>query len=288
MEIIYTRKTKNLAEAVSEKMSLSAFPVNVRQFNNGEISVSLRKPFHRAVVMASTETNNDWIELFLLLDALRNSTNVILFLSYMGYSRQDQQLANESFAAGLFPRLLEQVNVSRCIVMDNHSEPMFRIPTQHISACSIFEKDISEKYASDQIVVVSPDLGGVRRAFNIARSLNCEFAICNKAKNVFGDLKRVDHLGNVNGKICILVDDIVDSGSTLCRASEELIKAGSQGVVAYCTHGILSDGSIEKIEKSHISEIVLTDSIHRSEKLPKKFRKLSIGLLIIDAIQNIW
>ena len=286
MEIIYTKKTKKLAESISEKMSVSAFPINVRQFYNGEISVSLRKPFHNAVVIASTETNDDWIELFLLLDALRSSANVILCLSYMGYSRQDQQLANESFAAGLFARLLENMNISRCIVVDNHSEPLFRIPTQHISTQIIFEKDISRKYVADQIVVVAPDLGGVHRAYNIAKSLKCEFAICNKAKSVFGDLKRVDHIGSVNGKICILIDDMIDSGATLCYASESLTKAGSRGVAAYCTHGVLSNGSIEKIKKSQISEVVLTDSIQKTDELSEKFRRLSIDSLIIDAIKS--
>lgn len=287
MEIIYTKKTEKLAKTVSEKTSFSAFPINVRRFNDGEIAVSLRKTFHDVVVIASTETNDDWIELFMLLDALRNSSNVILCLSYMGYSRQDMQFTNESFAAGLFPKLLENMNISRCIIIDNHSEPLFRIPMIHLSAQSIFEKDIAAKYTSNQVVIVSPDLGGVHRAYNIAKSLQCDFVICNKAKNVFGELKRVDHIGSVKDKICILIDDMIDSGATLCHASENLVNSGSRGVVAYCTHGVLSNGSIEKIEKSHISEIVLTDSIHKVENLSGKFRKLSIDSLIVEAIQCI-
>lgn len=287
MEIVYTKKTEKLARSVAEKMSFSAFPINIRQFNNGEISVSLRKSFHDVVVIASTETNDDWIELFMLLDALRNSSNITLCLPYMGYSRQDQRSVNESFAAGLFPKLLETMNISQCIVIDNHNEPLFRIPIMHLSVQDIFEKDISEKYESSKIVIVSPDLGGVRRAYNIAKSLQCEFAICNKAKNVFGELKRVDHIGSVKDKICVLIDDMIDSGATLCYAADSMIKSGSRGVVAYCTHGVLSNGSIERIEKSHISEVILTNTICKAENLSGKFRKLSIDSLIVDAIQCI-
>jgi phosphoribosylpyrophosphate synthetase len=125
VDVIYTNKTKDLSESIAKKMSKSAFSINTRNFNHGAISVSLQKRFHDAVVIATTETNDDWIELFFLLDALKDSSNITLCLTYMGYSRQDQQLQNESFASGLFTRLLEQMNISRCIVVDNHSRPFF-------------------------------------------------------------------------------------------------------------------------------------------------------------------
>jgi ribose-phosphate pyrophosphokinase len=287
MEIIHTKNSKELAKSLAKELSFSTFSSNMRHFNNGEISVSVPKYFHDVIVVSSTVSNEDWIELFLLLDALRDVENVILCMPYMGYSRQDIQNQNESFGAGLFSRLLETMNISRCILLDNHSEPFIRIPALHISAEKIFTADISGKYSSENIVVVSPDIGGAYRADAISKALGCGFAMCNKAKNVFGELKKTDVAGNVANKICILVDDIIDSGATLCYASGALMNAGSKAVVAYSTHGILSKGSIERLEKSDIAEIILTDSVGNTENLSAKFKKLSIASLIAEAIRCI-
>jgi ribose-phosphate pyrophosphokinase len=287
MEIIYTRNSEAIAKLVAKELSSSAFSANVRSFSDGEICVSLGKTFRDVVVIAATPNHDAWIELLLLLDALRNAKRVTLCMTYMGYARQDKQQENESFGAGLFARLLESANLSNCFIIDNHGEPLLRVPTFHLSARQIFEIDVARRYSPDQIVVVSPDIGGAHRADAFSRSLKCDFANCNKARNVFGELKKVNRLGNVNNKICILVDDMVDSGATLCYASELLLKSGSNGVVAYCTHGVLSDGSVERLEKSAITEVVLTDSIACPQRLPIKFRKLSISSLIAEAIRCI-
>ncbi len=285
--IVYTKKVSKLAKSVADKLSIVASPACVRVFNNKEISVSVSKGFNHVIVMASTETNDDWIELFLLLDAIRNANDVTLCLPYMGYSRQDKQIENASFATNLFSKFLESMKLSRCILLDNHSEPLIRIPTQHISTQIIFEKDIAEKYHPEQTVIVSPDFGRARRAYNISKGLKCDFIICNKDKNVFGELKKIRYTGEVTNKICVVIDDIIDSGSTLKHVSEVLLDSGCKAVVAYCTHGFFSNGAIENLEKSSISEIVITNSICRFEKLPQKFRKLSIDSLIVDAIQCI-
>ncbi|GHU12055.1 ribose-phosphate pyrophosphokinase [Alphaproteobacteria bacterium] len=287
MEIVYCRNSKDLAKSVAQKLTIPAFYSNIRCFNNKEIIVSLEQSFREVVVMAATTNHDEWIELFLLLDALRSAKNIVLCLTYMGYSRQDRQSENESFGAGLFSRLLDTMNISTCIILDNHNEPLLRTPTHHISARRIFEADISRKYKSSQIAVVSPDIGGAYRADLSAKSLGCDFAICNKAKNVFGELKSVDKLGDVSGKICVLIDDMVDSGSTLHHASDILMKFGAIDVVAYCTHGVLSDGSLEKLEESALTEIVLTDSIAHPQHLSGKFRTLSIASLIAETIRCI-
>ncbi|MBQ7674193.1 MAG: ribose-phosphate diphosphokinase [Alphaproteobacteria bacterium] len=286
--ILCTRNSADLATLVSEKLELPLVKPNVRCFNNKEICVSFRGYINHATVIAATETDNDWIELFLLLDALRSTKDITLCLTYMGYARQDQQNPNESMAARMFAGLLETMNISRCIMIDNHSEPLLRIPTQHISARTLFERDIADKYNSlDQIVLVSPDLGGVRRAYDMSRSLKCDFIICNKAKTVFGELKRIDPIGSVKDKLCILIDDMIDSGSTICHAAEALIRAGARGVVAYCTHGVLSKGSLERLASSDISEIVLTDSLQKDIVFPSKIRKISIDSLLVDTIRSI-
>ncbi|MDR1361703.1 MAG: ribose-phosphate diphosphokinase [Holosporaceae bacterium] len=287
MEVIYTRNSRDIAKLVAKELAISALPANVRSFGDGEICVSLGKAPREVVVIASTPNNDAWIELFLLLDALKNAKKVILCMTYLGYSRQDKQLENESFGARLFAQLLETMNLSNCIVIDNHTEPLLRIPTFHLSARQIFEMDIARKYSADQIVAVSPDIGGARRVDAFSRSLKCDFAICNKAKNVFGELKKVDKLGEVSNKICVIIDDMVDSGATLCYAAELLLKSGCKGVVAYCTHGVLANGSVERLEKSSLTEIVLTDSLIHPQPFPAKFRRLSISSLIAEAIRCI-
>ncbi|MBR1734916.1 MAG: ribose-phosphate diphosphokinase [Alphaproteobacteria bacterium] len=287
MKILCTRNSKNLAKSVAEKLELPLVIPNIRRFYNQEICVSVQEQIGYATVIAATETDNDWIELFLLLDALRAAKDVTLLLTYMGYSRQDQQNPNESMAARMFAKLLETTNISRCVLIDNHSEPLLRLPTHHISARSLFEQDITDKYTLDQVVLVSPDLGGVRRAYDMSRSLRCDFIICNKAKTVFGELKRIDPIGSVKDKLCILVDDMIDSGSTICHASESLIRAGARGIVAYCTHGVLSKGAIERLSNSDISEIILTDTIQKDIVFPSKIRKISIDSLLVDSIRSI-
>ncbi|MDR3187114.1 MAG: ribose-phosphate diphosphokinase [Holosporaceae bacterium] len=284
MEIVHTRNSEGLAKSLARELSLPVFPANVRRFGNGEISVSVSKSFHDVAVVSSTVTNDDWLELLLLLDALRSAKNIVLCMPYMGYSRQDVQNQNESLGARLFPRLLEITNVAHCIILDNHGEPMMHIPYTHTSADVIFEVDIMSKYTAGQMVVVSPDIGGAYRASALSRSLKCGFAICNKARDVFGELKKTETVGNISNKICVLVDDIVDSGATLCHAAEALLAAGGKGVVAYVVHGILSSGSRERLEKSPIEEIVLTDSICGPNVDSPKFRKLSVASLLAEAI----
>jgi ribose-phosphate pyrophosphokinase len=287
MEIVYTKNSKELAKALSKELSFSAFPANVRRFNNGETAVSLPKRFGDVIVLSSVVTNEDWIELFLLLDVLRYAKNVILCMPYAGYSRQDVQIPNESFGSCLFSRLLETMNISRCIMLDNHSEPFIRIPLIHISADKIFALNIASKHDAKKIIIVSPDIGGAHRANSVAKAVGCDFALCNKVRDVFNKLKRINVIGNVSGKICILIDDITDSGATMCYASDALLKAGGTAVTAYATHAVLSEGSIEKLEKSCIAEITFTDSINIAENLPAKFKKISVASLIAEAIRYI-
>lgn len=287
MDLVFTRNSENLAQNLAEKMSFGAFRSNVKQFSCGEIAVSLRKTFHEVIVVANTETNDDWIELFLLLDALRDASRIILCFSYLGYSRQDKQNQNESFAARMFAKFIETFPISHCIVVDNHSEPFLRIPTHHISVLSLFQKDIARKYPSEKIIIVSPDVGATRKAYDVSRFLGCGFVICNKEKNIFGELKKVTHAGDVSNKICVIVDDMVDSGATLMCVTDALLAAGCASVVAYCTHAVLSNGAMQKLEQSQITEIVVTDTIERKFRHISKFRKLPIDSLIIDTIRCI-
>jgi ribose-phosphate pyrophosphokinase len=285
MEIISTSNSKELAAAISKESEFPVFSANVRRFSSDEIAISVPRYFHDAVVVASTVSGEDWMELFLLLDALRDSKNLVLCLPYVGYARQDVQKQNESFGAGLFFRLLETMNVSRCIIVDNHGEPSTRIPTLHVSCGKIFAEDIKSRHNPDEIVVVSPDIGGARRANSVARAIGCDFAICHKTRNTSGQLEKIDVLGNVARKRCILIDDIVDTGATLCLAAASLLKAGCASVEAYATHGLLSKEAAARLDRSDIAALTLTDSVYQRENLSKKFKKLSIASLITEAIR---
>jgi ribose-phosphate pyrophosphokinase len=289
MQILSIKNSDNLAKRVAEKMSLSFLESNVKRFRNGESFVSLRQSSEKllnseVVIIACAETNDDWIELFLLLDALRGTKKMILCMSYMGYSRQDKGHQFESFAACLFPRLLQTMNIAKLMVVDAHST--LSIDTiQYLSAVRIFKEDILMKYHPDQIVIVSPDAGGIGRASELSMLIGSKYVFCSKVRSESGILETMNFQENIKGKICILVDDIVDSGCTLCTAARKLMIAGGRSVSAYCTHGVLSDGAIELLRHSNITEIVLTDSIQKDSILSPKIRKLSIDSLIVDEIR---
>ncbi|MDR2723792.1 MAG: ribose-phosphate diphosphokinase [Holosporaceae bacterium] len=287
MKIIHTRNSQELAIALSKKLTFPVFSAQVRSFANGEISVAIPQYLCNAIVVASTVTHEDWMELFLLLDALRGSEKIVLCMSYMGYSRQDVRHRNESFGAHLFSRLLDNMSISYCIILDNHSEPFIKIPTIHVSCHKIFATAIENKYKPDRIVIVSPDVGGAHRASSIAQAIGCDFAICNKIRDPLGQVQESVVLGNVAHKTCILVDDIIDSGATLRFASNSLLKAGCSDVAAYVTHGIFSNRAVEDLDRSSITEITLTDSIGHGGGLPVKFQKLSTASLIAEAIRCI-
>lgn len=286
-QIIFTKRCEKLAWAMATNLSISAFQDSVRIFKNAEISVSVPKICRESIVIASTIANNDWIELFLLLDAVRHSQRIILCMPFMGYARQDLVLPNESCGAQVFAKLLDSTKISQCITLEQHSVPMTRTPTINLCADDLFISDISDKFSIPQIVIVSPDLGGASRASRIAKKLKADFAVCRKVKTVFGEMKQVDVIGDVREKICVIVDDIIDSGATMFHAAEALTSAGAAAIVTYAVHGLFSGNAIENLDSSAIKEIVLTDSVSSSYKFSKKFRELSTDSLLIETIREI-
>ena len=285
MEIIYTRNSEKLAKSIAEKLNLSASSALVKKFHNGEMQVSLQRSFSHVTVIANTLTNEDWFELFLLLDALKNARIINLCLTYSGYSRQDKINPNESCGNMLFFKFLETFNISKFIFLDNHNEPILESPFQHLSATPLFIQDIKNKYRTDDIVIVSPDLGRAKEAQFVAETLKTDLAICVKSRNVFNKVNRIKVLGNVENKICILIDDMIDSGATLCHASSALLEVKAYKVVAYATHGIFSQGALQSLASSDIAKIVITDSIYCRDNLSDKFEKLSVAELLANTIR---
>lgn len=287
MEIIYTRNSEKLAKSIAEKLNLSVSPVIVKKFRNNEMQVSLQRSFSHVTVIANTLTNEDWFELFLLLDALKNTRIVNLCLTYSGYSRQDKINPNESCGNLLFFEFLETFNISKFIFLDNHNEPILKSPFQHLSATPLFILDIKNKYKMEDIVIVSPDLGRAKEAQFVAETLKTDLAIFVKSRNVFNMVNKIKVLGNVENKTCILIDDMIDSGATLCHAFNALLEVKACKVVAYATHGIFSQGALQSLASSNIAEIVVTDSVCCRDSLSNKFRKLSVAGLLADAIRTL-
>ncbi len=285
MEIIYTRNSEKLAKSIAEKLNLSTSPAIVKKFSNDEMQVSLQKSFSHVTVIANTLTNEDLFELFLLLDALKNTRIVNLCLTYSGYSRQDKINPNESCGNMVFLKFLETFNVAKFIFLDNHNEPIIKSPFEHLSALPLFIRDIKNKYDAKDIVIVSPDLGRAKDAQFVAETLKTDLAVCVKTRNLFNKVTNVKVLGNVENKICVLIDDMIDSGATLCHASDALLEVKAYKVVAYATHGIFSQGALQSLASSNIAKIVVTDSIRCDDNLSDKFEKLSVAKLLADAIR---
>lgn len=284
MDVICTRSAEVFGAKLAEVLNLPLFRADVNLFACGEIQVSVPKMFDKVVVVASTVTNNDWMELFLLLDALRDARSITLCLTYVGYSRQDKEIRCMSRGCRLFLDMLKKSNVTRSIFIDVHDEDGLE-DIAHCSPAEIFALDITKRFGVNGIVVVSPDAGGEKRARRVAELVGVDCIVGLKRR--FNTDTEVQFSSDVKDKICILIDDIVDSGATLHSSSRALLKAGGSRVVAYATHRVLSGDSVNLLGNSDILEINLTDSIEVKQKLPIKFREISIVPLIASAIKCI-
>lgn len=288
MDIIYTTSAKSLAEKISKNLTLPLYAACVRRFRNGELSVSVPKKIYDAILISSTVTNDDWIELILLLDALKDARRIILCMPFMGYTRQDKYMPGVSFGFQVFSTLIEAQNVSHFILLDNHTTPIFKKPTINLSTAALFEAEILKKYPKEEKIIVSPDLGSAKRAERIARALKSELALISKKRDVFGILRESTLIsGEIKDKLCIIIDDMVDSGQTLVFASQKLKEAGAFSISSYASHGLLNERCVDRIKKSDIIELVLTDSINCDSIKCEKIRKLSVASLISEAIKDI-
>lgn len=288
MDIIYTTSAKSLAEKISKNLTLPLYAACVRRFRNGELSVSVPKKIYDAILISSTVTNDDWIELILLLDALKDARRIILCMPFMGYTRQDKYMPGVSFGFQVFSTLIEAQNISHFILLDNHTTPIFKKPTINLSTAALFETEILRKYPKEEKIIVSPDLGSAKRAERIARALKSELALISKKRDVFGILRESTLIsGEIKDKLCIIIDDMVDSGQTLVFASQKLKEAGAFSISSYASHGLLNERCVDRIKKSDIIELVLTDSINCDSIKCEKIRKLSVASLISEAIKDI-
>ena len=241
-----------------------------------------------------TRPNDNLMELLILIDALKRSSakRVTAVIPYYGYARQDRKPGPRTpISAKLVANLLERAGVDRVLTLDLHAgqiQGFFDIPTDNLFAAPIFARDIQEHSNTKDVVVVSPDVGGVVRARSLAKRIKAPIAICDKRREKAGVSEVMNVIGEVAGKRCILIDDIVDSGGTLVNAAEALLKNGATDVQAYITHGVLSGGAVSRVQNSPLESLVITDSIMPTEaiKAAGNIRVLSIASLIGEAISR--
>jgi len=232
------------------------------------------------------------MELLILIDALKRSSakRITAVIPYFGYARQDRRTAGRTpISAKLVANLITEAGADRVLTLDLHAgqiQGFFDIPTDNLFGAPVMVRDIKERLGNGDKVVVSPDVGGVVRARALAKRIDAQLAIVDKRRERPGESEVMNIIGDVEGRSCILVDDIVDSGGTLCNAADALLAKGAKEVFAYITHGVLSGGAVSRISGSALKELVITDSIIPTEavKVARNIRVLGIAPLIGEAI----
>jgi len=300
MKVLSCNANRPLAQSIADYLGLELTVAPVRRFADKEIFVEIEENVRGQDVFVIQPTsfpaNDNLMELLVTLDALRRGSaqRVTAVIPYYGYARQDRKTGPRTpISAKLVANLVTTAGASRVLTMDLHAgqiQGFFDIPVDNLFAAPVFSKDIIESnMPKDKLTLVSPDVGGVLRARAIAKRLDAELAIVDKRRERAGVSEVMNIIGDVDGRHCILVDDIVDSAGTLCNASIALKEQGAESVSAYVTHGVFSGPAVERIEKSPMDSMVVTDSIQATDVVEKspKVRQLTIAPLLGEAIARI-
>ena len=297
MKIVACNSNRPLAEAVATALNLPLTKASVRRFADMEIFVEIHENVRGEDVFVVQSTsypaNDNLMELLITMDALRRGSarRITAVIPYYGYARQDRKSGPRTpISAKLVANLITEAGADRVLTLDLHAgqiQGFFDIPVDNLCAAPMFAADIKQRTEGRDIMVVSPDVGGVVRARQIATRLNCDLAIIDKRRERAGMSEVMNVIGDVAGRHCILIDDIVDSAGTLCNAAAALIEAGANSVSAYVTHGVLSGGAIARVEGSTLDELVVTDSIALPDTSTSRIRTLTIAPLIGEAIRRI-
>lgn len=299
MKILACNSNRPLAEAISSYLNLALTSASVRRFSDMEVFVEVHENVRGEDVFVVQSTsfpaNDNLMELLVTLDALRRGSarRITAVVPYFGYARQDRKSGPRTpISAKLVANLITSAGADRVVTLDLHSgqiQGFFDIPLDNLYAAPVFTNDITHHFQGDDLMIVSPDVGGVVRARAIARRLDADLAIIDKRRERAGVSEVMNIIGDVRGRRCILIDDIVDSAGTLCNAAEALIKAGATSVSAYVTHGVLSGGAVARVTNSPLEALVTTDSIQATDavKQAHNMRQISIAPLMAESIQRI-
>ena len=299
MKILTGNSNRPLAEAISACLNLPLTQASMRRFSDMEVFVEINENVRGEDVFIIQSTsypaNDNLMELLVAIDALRRASarRITAVLPYYGYARQDRKSDGRTpISAKLVANLITVAGANRVLTLDLHAgqiQGFFDIPTDNLYAAPVLTKDIQQRFTGRDLVVVSPDVGGVVRARAVAKRLDADLAIIDKRRERAGVSEVMNIIGDVRDQRCILVDDIVDSAGTLCNAAVALMEAGAKSVSAYVTHGVLSGGAVARVSASPIESLVTTDSIMATEavRVSQTVRQLTIAPLLAEAISRI-
>ena len=298
MKLVAGNANRPLAEAIAAYLAVPLTKCVVRRFADMEIFAEIQENVRGedVFILQSTSfpTNDHLMELLILSDALKRSSarRITAVMPYFGYARQDRRSAGRTpISAKLVANMITMAGINRVLTLDLHAgqiQGFFDIPVDNLFAAPVMVADIRERNDLGKVCVVSPDVGGVVRARAFASRLGVPLAIVDKRRERAGDSEVMNIIGDVKGLRCILVDDIVDSGGTLCNAGEALLAKGATEVSAYITHGVLSGGAVARVAASQLKSLTITDSIQPTEavRVSRNMRVLSVAKLLGEAIKN--
>jgi ribose-phosphate pyrophosphokinase len=300
MKLLAGNSNRTLAEAIADHLDTPLTKAQVRRFADNEVFVAIDENVRGEDVFIIQSTsypaNDNLMELLICIDALSRASakRITAVMPYFGYARQDRKTGGRTpISAKLVANIITRAGADRVLTMDLHAgqiQGFFDIPTDNLLATPVFADDIKEHYAkSRDLMIVSPDVGGVVRARALAKRLDADLAIVDKRRSGPGESEVMNIIGEVQGRCCILFDDIVDSAGTLCNAAQALVDQGAKEVSAYVTHGVLSGAAIDRVSKSALKELVTTDSIEAPDHVQDcaKTRVVSIAPLMGEAIRRI-
>ena len=299
IKLLAGNSNRPLAEAIARHLGEPLTRCQVRRFADMEVFVEIQENVRGrdTFIIQSTSfpTNDNLMELLIMTDALRRASanRITAVIPYFGYARQDRKAGGRTpISAKLVANIISHAGVDRVLTLDLHAgqiQGFFDIPTDNLFAAPVMVRDIKDRLETTNVMVVSPDVGGVVRARALAKRIDAPLAIVDKRRERAGESEVMNIIGDVRGKSCILVDDIVDSGGTLCNAADALLEMGASDVSAYITHGVLSGGAVARITGSRLRELVLTDTIQPTEavRIARNIRVVSIAPLIGEAIGRI-
>ena len=300
MKIMSANSNLPLARAIAAYLEMPLTDASVRRFADEEIFVEINENVRGEDVFlvqpTSFPANDNLMELLICIDALKRASakRITAVVPYFGYARQDRKPGPRTpISAKLVANLITEAGADRVLAVDLHAgqiQGFFDIPTDNLYAAPVMAADIQARYGDQELMVVSPDVGGVVRARALAKRLdNAPLAIVDKRRDRPGESEVMNIIGDVKGRHCILIDDIVDSGGTLCNAAEALLDQGAASVAAYITHGVLSGGAVARVDGSMLKELVITDSIRPTEaaEASEKIRILPIAPLVGEAVRRI-
>ena len=299
MKILTGNSNKNLSKKISKYLKNKLVNSSIRRFADGEIYIEINENIRGNSIFIiqsiSYPANDNLMELLLCIDALKRSSakNITAVIPYFGYARQDRKVVpRTSISAKLVSNLITKAGADRVVTVDLHAgqiQGFFDIPVDNLFSTPIFSRHIKKNINKKNLICVAPDVGGVERARALGKILNVGLAIIDKRRPTPGKSQVMNVIGNVKSKTCLIVDDIIDSGGTIVNAAKALKERGAKEVHVYVTHGVLSGESVEKIKKSHIKNLVVTDTIDNDAKVKnaKNIHVLTISNLIGEAIKRI-